>query len=907
MKKIYSIIVGIVILVFIIAFFDQLINFFINVQWFKEMGYTEVYFTRVLATAKLMIPIFVICYMFIWLYYKGIRKSIFKVKRVMEVDTKKRRLERRIFIFTDIAVSLLISSVISFRYWYKILQMTNSYNFNVKDPIFGIDISFFIFKLPLIESLYKCLLYLLILFIAVTFVVFFILNLTGNVYSGIKNKKFNIKLSTNSITEFAGTQLAILIGLLFITGSLGYVIKCFNIIYGSNGAVYGAGYTDAKVSLLFYKILAVVFFVSAIIITISILRLKFKPVVASLITIGILMLLQIGTSKVTEKFVVKSNQISFEQKYIKNDIAYTRKAFNIDSIDSIRYSTDTPLNMSDIDKNKDIIDNIKINSFRQSLDFYNQFEVMRYYYGFNDIDVDRYNVDGKYSEVFISPREINTNKINFNTWINEHLIYTHGYGVVMSKVSSVTEEGQPDFVMKHIPMENKSDIKVDNPRVYFGERTNDYAIVNTKTKEFDFPNGGENKYTRYEGNAGIRMSLLNRILFSLKERNINFITSNYIDKNSRILINRNVVERVKKIAPFLKYDSDPYMVIANNKLYWIIDAYTYSDKYPYSHPYNNINYIRNSVKVIVDAYSGKTDFYIVDKTDPIIKSYNAIFKGLFKSEDEIPEDIKAHFRYPEDLFNIQCEVLGKYHMTDPMVFMTGGDLWQVAMNEAKDENKGSNEKALNEASYLVTRLPGEDKEEMVLLEYFNVRDKENMSAMLCARMDGDNYGKLILYKFPTSETVLSPYLFKNAIKQDATISKELSLWDTKKLKTEFGDTMIIPMDNSLLYVQPMYLIATGENSIPEIKKIIVSNGKKVVMGNNINEAINLLFNRSGSDEEDGSSNTDSNKGTVDSSLIKQMNSIYDKAIEAQKKGDWAGYGDYIKQLGKMLKSYNVEK
>ncbi|OPJ57485.1 hypothetical protein CLORY_40910 [Clostridium oryzae] len=690
---------------------------------------------------------------------------------------------------------------------------------------------------------------------------------------------------------------------MFITGALGFLLKALNIIYSTNGVVYGAGYTDIKVSLVFNIILALVCFICSIITTVSILKFKFKPVIISVVSIVVLMLIHDGAFVFTEKFIVKSNQIAFEEKYIKNNIKYTRKAFNIDNIDNVQYSTNSTLAKEEIDKNKDIIDNIKINSFRQSLDFYNQFEVMRYYYGFNDIDVDRYNINGKYSEVFVSPREINTRKINYNTWLNEHLIYTHGYGVVMSKVSSVTEEGQPDFVMKHIPMENKSDIQISNPRVYFGEQTNDYAIVKTKAKEFDFPKGGENEYTKYTGNAGIKMSLLNRILFAFKEKNANFITSNYINSDSKILINRNIVDRVKKIAPFLKYDNDPYMVIAGDKLYWVIDAYTYSDKYPYSRSYNGINYIRNSVKVVINAYTGKTDFYIVDKNDPIIKSYSGIFKGLFKSEDRIPEEIKKHFRYPEDLFNLQCEVLGKYHMTDPMVFMTGGDLWQVAMNESKTNESGTDEKkSINEASYLVTRLPGETDEEMTLIEYFNVRDKENMSAMLCARMDGENYGKLILYKFPTTETVLSPYLFRNSMKQDATISKELSLWNTKKLRTEFGDTMIIPMDNSLLYVQPMYLIASGNNSIPEIKRIVVSNGKKVVMGKDINEAINLLFNNDEQTDNQNNNSEKSNVGTEAKDSIKEMNNVYEKAMEAQKSGDWAKYGEYIKKLGEMLKN-----
>ena len=329
------------------------------------------------------------------------------------------------------------------------------------------------------------------------------------------------------------------------------------------------------------------------------------------------------------------------------------------------------LTKEDIAKNKDIIDNIKVNSFKPALDFYNQVQIIRYYYNFKDIDVDRYNIDGKYSQVFIAPREIDSDSIEPNTWLNKHLVYTHGYGVVMSRVNSVTAEGKPNFVIKNIPPENNSNIKIDNPRIYFGESTDYYAIVNTDQREFDYPKGGENETNKYDGNAGINMSLINRLLFSIKEKNIKFMLSNDININSKILINRNIMERAKTIAPFLTYDKDPYIVIQGGKLYWILDAYTTSNKYPFSEPHDNINYIRNSVKVVVDSFNGDINFYISDKNDPIIKSYSKIFKGLFKDIDELPSEFVEHFRYPEEIFNIQCSTLGKYHIKDPEVFYNG--------------------------------------------------------------------------------------------------------------------------------------------------------------------------------------------------------------------------------------------
>ena len=895
-KKTIAIIIGIIVI--LIAFLGNIINLAINIQWFKEVGYLSVYFTKLISILKLMVPVFIVSYIAIWMYYKTFKSSILRWKKVVEVNKNKERLERKIIIFTNIIISFIISISFASNYWYTILQFANSTSFNTVDPLFKKDISFFIFKLPLIESLYRTFITLLVVLVIITIVIYITLTAKDHILHANKENIFSkFKNFKSGITKFAGRQLAIVSSLILMLVAVGYLVKAWNLVYSPRGIVFGASYTDVHVTLRFYQIIVVASLISAIITFISLLRYKTKPVIVSIIVIVALIFGENITSSVVQKFEVQSNEKTLEKPYIQYNIKNTRKAFNVGSIEEIPFEIKNDLTKEDINSNKDIIDNIKINSYKPALEFYNQFQYLRYYYGFNDIDIDRYNINGKYNQVFIAPREIDLASLQgkSNTWQNRHLVYTHGYGVAMSKLNSVTNEGQPDFVINNIPLENKTNIGLDNPRIYFGENTNDYSIVNTKIGELDYPKGGENQINNYEGKAGIKMNLANRILFAINKKSAKFLLSNDITSNSKILIDRNIVKRVKKIAPFLTYDSDPYIVINNGRLSWIIDAYTTSNRYPFSQPQNGVNYIRNSVKVVIDAVDGKPEFYIVDKNDPIANNYSKIFPKLFKSSESIPSGIKEHFKYPEGLFSIQCNVLGKYHITDPGVFYNGDDVWSIATNQGKVEGKNEN----NEASYLMMKLPNEDTEEMILLEYFNTKGRDNMVSLFGARMDGDNYGKMVLYKFPAKQTVYSPVLFKQKINQDTIISKELSLWNTQGSQVQFGETLIIPIKNSLLYVEPMYLRAKGEKSIPEMKKVIVSYGDKIILADNIESALQQIFDYT---DKNNIAPTEEKSKLDEKSLenIEIAKELYNKALEAQKNGKWAEYGIFIKQLGDTL-------
>ncbi|MEK6263205.1 MAG: UPF0182 family protein [Clostridium sp.] len=899
-EKIIAIILGIVVV--LIYFFGNIVNLAINIQWFKEVGYLSVYFTKLTSILKLMVPVFIVSYVGIWTYYKTLKGSIARWKKVVEVNKKREKLEHVLSVLINVIISFAISFSFASKYWYTILQFINSTNFNILDPLFKKDVSFYIFKLPLMQSLYGTLIKVLVFTVVITVATYLVLTTKDRILHVNKQHKFSeFKNFKSAITKFSGKQLAIVSSLILILLAVQYFLKAWELVYSPRGIALGASYTDVHVTLRFYKVIAVAAFIASIITFISILKYKVKPIIISIIVIVALMLGENITSSGVQKFSVQPNEKTLEKPYIQYNIDFTRKAFNIDGIEEVPFEIKNDLNKEDIKSNKDTIDNIKINSYKPALEFYNQFQYMRFYYGFNNIDVDRYNINGKYTQVFIAPREINLGSLKdkSNTWQNRHLVYTHGYGVVMSKVNSVTSEGQPDFVINNIPLENKTDIKLDNPRIYFGEGTNDYSIVNTKIGELDYPKGGENQMNNYEGEAGIEMSFANRILFAINKQSSKFLLSNDITSNSKILIHRNIVKRVNKIAPFLTYDTDPYIVINEGKLYWIIDAYTTSNRYPFSEPKNGVNYIRNSVKVVIDAVDGKPNFYIVDKSDPIANNYSKIFPGLFKDSESIPSGLVEHFRYPEGIYNVQCIVLGRYHTTDPGVFYSGDDAWSIATKQEKVEGKA----AINEAYYAIMKLPNESKEEMVLIEYFNTKGRDNMVSLLAARMDSDNYGKMVLYKFPSKGTVYSPVLFKQKMNQDTVISKELSLWNTQGSEVLFGETLIIPIKNSLLYVEPMYLRAKGEKSIPEMKKVVVSYGNKIVLEDNIESALAQLFN----DNDKNNTVEDKDDLVVDEKTletIKSAKDVYNKAIEAQKSGNWTEYGTYIKQLGEILDKIN---
>ena len=683
---------------------------------------------------------------------------------------------------------------------------------------------------------------------------------------------------------------------------INFFLRQFDLLHAHTGAVYGAGFTDVNVTLWMLRILCVMSVLSAILFVVHMKKKNYKKLLSVPVLMIVVGLVGSGAAYLIQNFVVSPDEINKESEYLARNIEYTQYAYQLDDVDVKPFAADNKLTYKDINENTETINNIRVNDFDPAQQFYNQTQSIRQYYTFNDVDVDRYMINGKYTQTFLTAREIDESKRGNDSWLNSHIKYTHGYGVALSRVDKVTASGQPDVLIGNIPPVSKvEEIQIDRPEIYFGELANDYIIVGTNEKEFDYPDGDSNKYTMYEGDAGIKLNFLNRILFSIREGSLKMFTSSNIDGNSKIIINRNVMDRVRTIMPYLNYENDPYMVTVDGKLYWMIDAYTSSSYYPYSEPYgeNNLNYIRNSVKVVVDAYNGDVDFYIVDAEDPIAATFAKIYPTLFKTFDQMPEGLKAHIRYPNYLFQIQASVYGKYHMEDVNVFYQKEDVWDIA-----SEIYGM-EKQQMKPNYYIAKLPGEEKAEFFNSIPFTPKSKQNMTALMVARNDGDNYGELVLYQFPKSRTIYGPEQIEAQIDQNTEISKEFSLWNSSGTKYRRGNMFIIPINTSVLYVEPVYLEAQN-SSIPEVKRIIMAYDDEIAYEETLAECLVSLF---GDGAEEGVNETGEGQPSEggqtsgemsQSELIAAAAAAYENATEAQKKGDWAGYGKYMDELEKYL-------
>jgi hypothetical protein len=692
-------------------------------------------------------------------------------------------------------------------------------------------------------------------------------------------------------------HLSLLIGFILILKSWQYWLNAFKILYSTRAVIYGAGYTEIHATLFALRILMVLALVCAVLFFVTARRQNWKlPALGLAVLIGVSILLGGVYPEIMQKAIVLPNESSKERPYILNNIKATRAAYGLDKIKEEEFPVKEEISFEDIEKNEDAIRNIRLWDWRPIKQTLKQIQAIRLYYDFNSVDMDRYYFNGNYQQVMVSPRELDKNKIpeQARTWVNEVLTYTHGYGAVVNPVNKISGEGLPQLLIKDIPPVSSVNLTITRPEIYYGEITKDYVIVKTKAKEFDYPKGDDNVYSTYAGNGGIAVSSLwRRILFSIKYSNIQILLTTNFTPESKIMIYRNIQERVNKIAPFLGYDGDPYMVISKEgKLFWIQDAYTVSSNYPYSTPIKGgyFNYIRNSVKVVIDAYNGTMDFYIIDQKDPVVKVYQNIFPQLFKNFDQMPENLKEHIRYPKDLFQVQAELYSTYHMTDPDVFYNKEDYWNVP-NEIYAENE-----IRMEPYYIVTKLPGHAREEFILMTPFTPSTKNNMIAWLAAKNDQPEYGNLVVYKFPKEKLIFGPMQIEARIDQDSEISQQLTLWGQKGSTVIRGNLLVIPIEESIIYVEPLYLRAeTGE--IPELKRVIVSNGSDVVIGDNLEDALEKLFVRTFGEREIVI--TGEEKTLKD--LIKEAAGYYESAQEFAREGNWSKYGEELQNLENTLK------
>ena len=942
----------ILIAVLIIGLFVSLIGFISDFLWFREMGYLSVFFKQIVTQLKVGIPTFVVISVLVYLYLNRLKKGYFS-KIASSEETNLKKLGK-----TTVALSILFGIFATImavmQLWFEILKFANSTSFDLNDPLFGFDISFYIFKLDFLTQLNDILIGIIIGFVLLTIIYYIILMTvrTPDVfkeqvppeaefagdrderYSGSSNPFENGNKRTNNPNDFFGKfseaftgkkpqakpvkpkkqfddnnfrqlmeiasgKLAMLGFIFFIMLGISFFLQQFDLLQAHTGAVYGAGFTDVNITLWKLRALCVLSVLAAVMFVVQMKRKQYKKILTVPVVMIVVGLVGTGAGMLVQNFIVSPDELSKEAPYLERNIEYTQYAYELDDVSTKAFAADNTLTAADIAENSETISNIRINDFDPAKQFYNQTQSIRQYYTFNDVDNDRYMIDGKYTQTYLATREIDETKIS-DSWLNRHLKYTHGYGVTISRVDKVTSSGQPDVLVGNIPPESSvEDIQITRPEIYFGELSNEYIIVGTDEAEFDYPSGESNEYTHYDGTAGIELNLFNRIVFAAREGSVKLLVSSNINSDSKIIINRNVMERIKTIMPDLTYEADPYMVTVDGKLYWMVDAYTTSSNYPYSQPFQeDINYIRNSIKVVVDAYNGDVNFYVVDESDPIAQTYAKIYPKLFRSYDEMPEGLKAHIRYPNTLLQIQANIYARYHMEDISVFYLNEDQWDIAY-----EIYGT-EQAQMTPTYYIAKLPGEEKAEFFNSIPFTPKSKKNMTALMVARNDGDNYGELVLYQFPKSKTIYGPEQVEAQIDQNTEISKEFSLWNSSGTKYRRGNMFIIPINTSILYVEPVYLEATN-SSIPEVKRIIVAYGDRIAYEQTLAECLVSLFgdeaaggvdSAGGSVVEDETVQTKPDGDLTQAELIQKAVDAFNNADAAMKSGDWAAYGKYLDEL-----------
>lgn len=826
------------------------------------------------------------------------------------------RLLGKLGIILSCVIALFIG-LIAASSWHDVLKFLSAVPFGQKDPIFAADVSFYVFSLPVYSlglGLIKTVILISLIASGAIYILRGSLNLSS-LFPKINLSKLTGKPESqmlkvvNNLGSDRKTRLhiGILLSLFLATIAVGTYLSLYNLLISQSGPVFGAAFTDANVMIPILRASVFVYGLAAVLALFYGISGRIAPLFGAIFLTVIVGFASSIIPGVFQKLVVAPNELTKETPFIKYNIEASRKAYGLDKVEEREIAADKPITASDIAANNLTIKNVRLWDRAPLLSTFSQIQEIRTYYEFNSIDNDRYTIGNEIRQIMLSPRELATESLPNKNWINERLTFTHGYGVAAGPVNQVTPEGLPVLFVKDLPPKSEvKELEISKPEVYYGEIPNDYVIVKTKSKEFDYPKGDENVYTTYGGVGGVEInSPLRRFLYALRFGSLKLFLSSDVTTESRILYYRNIKERVSKIAPFLTLDRDPYLVIAEGKMYWILDAYTATDRYPYSEQLpldgDNVNYIRNSVKAVVDAYGGDVKFYQSDPDDPIIKTYAKIFPKTFLPLSEMPKSLTAHLRYPEDIFTLQTAIYTTYHMDDPQIFYNKEDQWEIpAIAQGGEVQTGSKTSAMD-PRHMIMKLPGEKTEEFILMLPFTPRAKDNLSAWMVARNDGEQYGKLVVYRFPKDKLVFGPKQIIGRISQDAQISQQISLWDQGGSQVIQGPLLVIPIEESLVYVRPLYLkAATGK--IPELKRVIVAYENKIAMEETLEAGLAKIFGTSeGQTKPPGEKPTQTAPTDMTKEgLLQQATQSYETAIRAQREGDWGRYGEEIKKLGEIL-------
>ncbi|MGH7344561.1 MAG: UPF0182 family protein [Candidatus Rokuibacteriota bacterium] len=892
-------------LLLVLGVLAQIVPLYTDWLWFVEVGYSEVFVKTLSLRGSLFaaLAIGVLIFLYANLTFAARTAApdvIWELEDQLGLPSRViiEPLIRR-FLPVVLLLIALASGMRATVHWETVLGYLNATPFGSVDPLFGYDLSFFVFVMPMWRLVHGWALTLVTATIVLTLAIY------------VLQRSLVLTSRGPRLATGARTHLLVLGAAALALKAIGFWLDRFDLIVSPRGIVFGAAYTDIYASLPVLGALAVFAALCAVACLAQIARAGLRLVAGGLIALALVWVVGLGVyPALLQRFRVTPNELAAERPFIEHNIRMTRAAYGLDRIVEREFPADETLDARALERNAATIKNIRLWDYRPLLRTFGQLQEIRTYYKFVDVDNDRYIVNGEYRQLMLSPRELSYQHLQSRIWINEHLTFTHGYGAVVGPVNRITAEGLPEFLVKDIPPQSTAGFpKITRPQIYYGEVSNEYVLVKTKSQELDYPSGDQNVYTDYSGVGGIQLSSFARkVAFAMRFGEIKMLLSNDLTDQSRIMMYRTVTQRVRQIAPFFRFDRDPYMVIDDaGRMIWMLDGYTTTDRYPYSDPVPGVgNYIRNSVKVTIDAYDGTVTFYQADDTDPIVRVFGRAFPGLIKPLDQMPEGLRRHIRYPEDFFAIQARKYATYHMLDPQVFYNKEDLWALPRRAIEGRDRDM------EPYYTIMRPPGEQKEEFILLTLFNPARRDNMIAWMAARSDPPNYGRLIVFNFPKQKLVYGPRQIDARIDQDPVISQQLALWNQRGSTVIRGSLLAIPIDQSLIYVQPLYLAASEQGALPELRRVIVAYGNQIAMEPTLEQSLLRIFGgrpapttAAAAPAPAGQAPTDGAAGVRQ--LSQRAMESWTRAQEALRRGDWAAYGAEQKRLEEALRGLTQAK
>ena len=881
-------------------------EFYTDWLWFQEVGYEKV-FIRSLTAQSLVatstgVIVFALLAMNLLVALRSLRPRPFMIatpqgpQTVMMDPASIRPLALAV-----VAIVSLLTAIYAGARWETWLYFLHATPFGKVDPILGRDVSFFVFTLPLLEMLQGLAFFLAIAMLAIA----------GAAY--LFGEEVGLDATRGVFVSRRATRhLGLLAAFVLLVLAFGAWLRVPQFLTGVSGVVAGASYTDVYARIpAQYVLVGAAALGAALAVWQAMTVGRLWPIAAAT---GLYILVSIGGAAyaaIVQRFVVAPNEQVKETPFITHNIQATRAAYALDSVTEKPLSGEATLTRGDLDRNATTVANVPLWNERPLLDTFGQLQEIRTYYDFPAVDNDRYTINGQYRQIMLSARELNSRSLPSRTWINEHLTFTHGYGLALGPVNDVTKEGLPVLFIRDLPPVSSVDLKVTQPAIYYGELSNEHVFVKTKTEEFDYPRGDDNVFATYKGTGGVALSnVFRRLMFAIRFRSTDTFFSPNLTTESRVMMYRRIGERVRKIAPFLQFDSDPYLAISDGRLVWMQDVYTTTRRYPYSTSLNTLNYIRNSVKATIDAYNGTVTFHVVDPNDPIARTVGNVFPGLLKPLNDMPEDLRTRLRYPQQIFALQAQIFATFHMVNPAVFYNREDQWAIPTFEANGTSTPM------EPYYTIMKLPGEADAEYIQMLPFTPREKDNLAAWMVARSDGPNYGKLAVFQFPKQTVIYGPRQIAARISQDQAISPQITLWDQQGSEVIQGTLLVIPIEESLIYIRPLYLRASG-GQIPTLTRVIVAYEDRIVMEPTLPEALNRLFpggaapaapeKPPSAGAQPGAPPAAPPVADDIATLAQQAREHYQRALQAQREGDWARYGDEIKKLGEVLERMKTRR